>query len=146
VTAVAAEAGAAPAARRHLQVACAVIERDGRVLAAQRSAAMSLPLTWEFPGGKIHDGESPEECLARELREELGIAVRVLGALPPATHAYPGLTVTLHPRRCALAGGTLTLFEHAAVRWVLPGELGGLDWAAADLPVVASWLAARSGS
>ena len=62
---------------RHLRVACAIIERDGRVLAAQRSAAMTLPLKWEFPGGKIEAGESPEECLIRELMEELGVTVLV---------------------------------------------------------------------
>ena len=62
--------------RPHLQVSCAIIERDGLVLAARRSATMSLPLKWEFPGGKIDPGESPEECLVRELREELRILVQ----------------------------------------------------------------------
>ena len=57
----------------HIQVTCAIIARDGLVLAAQRSAVMSLPLKWEFPGGKINHGESTEECLRRELFEELSI-------------------------------------------------------------------------
>jgi len=125
----------------HLHVACAIIENRGLVLAAQRSAAMSLPLKWEFPGGKIRSRESPEACLRRELDEELGIAVSVHEALPPATHRYPTFTVTLHPFRCAIESGTLTLHEHAAVLWLAPEELLSLDWAAADLPVIEGYLA-----
>ncbi len=113
------------------------------MLATQRSAAMSLPLKWEFPGGKIHPGESPEDCLRRELREELGVAVCVLRRLPPHTHAYPAFTVTLHPFVCTIAAGEIVLHEHAAAAWVAPGELGVLDWAEADLPVIAAYLAGR---
>ena len=102
---------------------------------------MSLPLKWEFPGGKIKSGESPEACLHRELNEELGIAVSVREALAPATHRYPTFTVTLHPFRCALESGTLTLHEHAAVLWLAPEELLTLDWAEADLPVIEAYLA-----
>ena len=136
---------ATPGAQPHLQVACAIIERRGLVLATQRSGSMSLPLKWEFPGGKIDGGETPEECLHRELREELGIGVAIRGVLPPVTHRYPTFTITLHPFRCALSAGTLTLHEHAAVVWVAPGEMGALDWAEADLPVIAAYqaLAAR---
>jgi len=125
----------------HLHVACAIIENRGLVLAAQRSAAMSLPLKWEFPGGKIRSGESPEACLVRELNEELGIAVSVLEALTPATHRYLTFTVTLHPFRCALASGVPTLHEHAAVLWLPPETLLSLDWAEADLPVIEAYLA-----
>jgi 8-oxo-dGTP diphosphatase len=127
--------------RSHLHVACAILENRGLVLAAQRSAATSLPLKWEFPGGKIRSGESPEACLRRELKEELGIAVSVREALSPATYRYPTFTVTLHPFRCAIESGILTLHEHAAVRWLQPEELLALDWAAADLPVIAAYLA-----
>jgi 8-oxo-dGTP diphosphatase len=124
----------------HLQVACAIIEHDGLVLAAQRSVAMSLPLKWEFPGGKIKGGESPEACLHRELKEELGVAVSVHEALSPATHSYPTFTVTLHPFRCTIESGTITLHEHAAVRWLPPGGLLSLDWAEADLPIINGYL------
>src|SRR5512134_3336222 len=92
---------------RHLQVACAVIGRGGLILAAQRSGSMSLPLKWEFPGGKIRAGERPEECLARELVEELGVIVRVGGALPATTHRYPDFTVTLYPFLCAIDSGEI---------------------------------------
>lgn len=131
---------------RHLHVACAIIERDGRVLAAQRSASMSLPLKWEFPGGKIEAGESPEECLIRELMEELGVTVLVGTALPPATHGYPDFTVTLYPFTCRMAGGTITPHEHHTLTWIEPRRLPELDWAAADLPVIGSYLAStRAG-
>lgn len=126
---------------RHLHVACAIIERDGRVLAAQRSATMTLPLKWEFPGGKIEAGESPEECLIRELMEELGVTVLLGTALPPATHGYPDFTVTLYPFTCRVAGGTITPHEHHALTWIEPQRMPELDWAAADLPIINTYLA-----
>jgi 8-oxo-dGTP diphosphatase len=82
---------------KHIHVACAIIERDGLVLAAQRNVAMSLPLKWEFPGGKIDYGESSEECLRRELVEEMGIRICVGKNLPTNTHHYLTFSVTLHP-------------------------------------------------
>jgi 8-oxo-dGTP diphosphatase len=106
---------------------------------------MSLPLKWEFPGGKIQNGESAPVCLLRELREELGIAVSVREALPPSTHHYRSFTVTLYPFNCAEVRGEIVLHEHAAIAWVAPGELGKLDWAEADVPVIAEYLARRGG-
>ncbi|WP_298272348.1 (deoxy)nucleoside triphosphate pyrophosphohydrolase [Geobacter sp.] len=128
---------------KHLHVTCAIIERDGLVLAAQRSAAMSLPLKWEFPGGKIDPGESPEECLRRELVEEMGIHVRVGQSLPASTHQYPTFTVTLHPFVCTIETGEIVLHEHAAIAWLPPNELHTLDWAEADVPVIESYRAER---
>jgi len=123
-------------ARRHLEVACAIIERDGLILAAQRSGSMSLPLKWEFPGGKIREGERPEECLARELVEELGVVVTVGEALPRTTHDYRDFTVTLHPFFCVIESSEMTLHEHAAICWLPPDRLAELDWAEADLPII----------
>lgn len=125
---------------RHLHVACALIERDGLLLAAQRSAVMNLPLKWEFPGGKIEAGESPEACLHRELREEMEVSVVIGPALLPCTHHYPDFTVTLYPFVCHLASKVIVLREHAAMRWLAPAEIMTLDWAAADLPVIADYL------
>ena len=102
---------------------------------------MTLPLKWEFPGGKIETGESPEECLIRELMEELGVSVLVSAALTPATHGYPDFTVTLYPFTCRLAGGTITPHEHHALIWIEPQRMQELDWAAADLPVICEYLA-----
>lgn len=125
----------------HLHVACAIIEQSGMVLAAQRSARMNLPLKWEFPGGKIEAGETPVECLARELLEELEIAVVIGDALTPVSHSYDDFTVTLYPYVCSMNEGTMTLHEHAAIVWVEPQNLPELDWAVADLPIIAEYLA-----
>ncbi len=127
---------------KHLHVACAIIECDGLVLAAQRNAAMSLPLKWEFPGGKIDLDESSEECLRRELVEEMGIRVCVGKNLPTNTHHYSTFSVTLHPFVCAIESGEITLHEHAAIAWLKPEQLQTLDWAEADLPVIEMYLAA----
>jgi 8-oxo-dGTP diphosphatase len=126
--------------KTHVHVTCAIIERDGLILAAQRSATMNLPFKWEFPGGKIDPGETPEACLKRELVEELGIEVAVGPALEPATHSYQDITVTLYPFVCTIAKGEIVLHEHAAVGWLKPEELPDLDWAAADVPVLDNYL------
>ena len=123
-----------------IHVTCAIIERDGLVLAAQRSATMSMPFKWEFPGGKIHEGETPEECLRRELVEELGIQVAVGKSLPVSTHHYPAFTVTLYPYVCTITAGEIVIHEHAAIVWLPLDELHSLDWAEADLPVIEAYL------
>lgn len=131
--------GSSPA-RPHLQVVCALIEEAGRVLAARRSLTQSLPLQWEFPGGKIEDGESASEALVREIREELGIGIEVGAALDPVTHEYTDFTVTLHPRRCRITSSRPNPHEHAEIAWCRPDELRALDWAPADIPVVEAYL------
>jgi 8-oxo-dGTP diphosphatase len=125
---------------KHMHVACAIIERDGLVLAAQRSEAMSLPLKWEFPGGKIGLGESSEKCLQRELVEEMGIRVCIGKNLPTSTHHYSTFSVTLYPFVCAIESGEITLHEHAAIAWLMPEQLHTLDWTEADLPVIEMYL------
>jgi 8-oxo-dGTP diphosphatase len=124
-----------------IRVACAVIEDGDKVLATQRNTTMSMPLKWEFPGGKLHDGESPEECLDRELEEELGIRVTIRHALPPVEHRYEEFAIELIPFVCTIAEGTIVLHEHRALAWLSPHELNDLDWPAADIPVIASYLA-----
>lgn len=119
-----------------IHVACAIIQNNGLILATQRSAAMSLPLKWEFPGGKLEAGETPQECLLRELWEELGISVRVGQELEPLTHNYERFSVTLYPFLCDQIKGELVLHEHAAARWLPVHELPLLDWAEADLPLI----------
>jgi len=121
---------------KHIHVACAIIEIKGKVLCTQRSEVMSLPLKWEFPGGKIDEGESPEECLKRELIEELGIETFVGHACPTTTHHYPSVSVTLYPFICEIVSGEITLHEHNAMIWLPIKELHTLDWAKADWPVI----------
>lgn len=125
---------------KHIHVTCAIIEQDGFVLAVQRSASMSLPLKWEFPGGKINHGESSVECLKRELLEELAIHVCIGRILPTATHQYPSFTVTLYPFICRIDRGSIVMHEHSAAAWLLPDELHSLDWAEADIPVITTYL------
>jgi 8-oxo-dGTP diphosphatase len=129
----------------HYHVACAIIEQGGKVLATQRSTAMSLPLKWEFPGGKIKDGETAAECLERECREELGAEIVVVQPLSPTTHRYPEFTVTLYPFRCTIASGEIILHEHAALTWLPAAELHTLDWAEADLPVIDEYRRSAGG-
>lgn len=124
------------AARPHLQVACAILRQNNTILAVQRAANMRLPLKWEFPGGKIEAGETAEDCLVREVVEELGVRISVGAALSKVTYSYRDFTVTLHPFLAEILSGTLVLHEHAAARWLAPHELQLLDWAEADLPIL----------
>ena len=119
-----------------LHVTCAIIEHDNKLLICQRSASMKLPLKWEFPGGKIEDGESKEDCLKREIREELGLEIEVGLALTPAEHHYPEFSLRLYPFFCKWTGGSLAIAEHAQAIWVSFDELKNYDWAEADVPIV----------
>ena len=121
--------------KKHISVACAVIEADGLVLAAQPRVTMSMPLKWEFPGGKIHDGETSEGCLVRELLEELNVTVTVRRPLKPVTYEYPDFSVTLHPFVCAITEGEIVLHEHKAIKWLSPRELASLHLGEAAFPL-----------
>ena len=123
-----------------IHVACAIIEENGRVLAAQRNEFGRMPLKWEFPGGKIHANESPEECLKREVMEEMGARLEIKRALPPASHDYADFSVTLYPFVCSLLSKEITLHEHKDVKWLLPDELLTVDWAEADIPIIKVYL------
>jgi 8-oxo-dGTP diphosphatase len=129
-----------------LLVVCALIEKDGCVLMAQRPAHKHLGGKWEFPGGKIEPGETAEAALHRELGEELGVSIDILRSLAPHTHAYATVTVQLIPFvvRLAPESGEPQTHEHAALRWVPAGELTALDLPEADLPIIAGYLASRS--
>jgi 8-oxo-dGTP diphosphatase len=132
---------------KHVHVTCAIIERNGLVLAARRSASMHLPLKWEFPGGKIRAGEDPGDCMKREILEELDIEVDIADKLSPLTHTYPDFIVTLYPFICKAETSRYNLTEHAEAVWLRPDELFSLDWAEADLPVLDAylgWLERRS--
>ena len=129
---------------RHLHVTCAIIEENGLVLAARRSATMSLPLKWEFPGGKLEPGESRCECLQRELLEELGLYIEIGAPLTSHTHCYPDLTVTLYPFLCRVASGIIVLHEHSEICWLPPERLLDLDWADADQPIIREYQNSKS--
>jgi len=126
-----------------LQVTCAIIEHANKVLICQRSASMKLPLKWEFPGGKIEAGESKEDCLFREIKEELNIDIAIAGALTMVEHHYPGFSIRLYPFVCRLTTGELKPAEHAQAIWVDVMELPKYDWAEADLPIVSEYCLRR---
>jgi 8-oxo-dGTP diphosphatase len=122
-------------------VVCAVIERDGRLLLAQRPPHKLLPLKWEFAGGKVEPGEDPAVAIVREIREELGCAIRVTRALPRFIHDYGRVVIEMIPFVCAIEDsvGQPHAHEHVALAWVKLEELGNYDLAAADYPVIAAY-------
>ena len=121
-----------------VEVAAAVIFLDNKVLCVQRpvNASEYIFLKWEFPGGKVEVGESSEEALVREIREELSVDIEVSEFLMTVEHTYPDFHLTMHVFKCVLDQGEITLNEHVALKWLSLDELDQLDWAAADIPVV----------
>ena len=119
-----------------LKVTCAIITIDGKILAVQRSRTMSLPMKWEFPGGKIEPAETEMECIKREIREELGIEIEVQERLTPSIHQYPSFTIELIPYTAHYLSGDLKLKEHNSYVLMNRYELDRLDWAEADIPIV----------
>ena len=119
-----------------IQVTCGIIYKDGKILAAQRSEKMSLPLKWEFPGGKLVGGETEEECLIREIKEELNIIIAIQQRLHPVIHDYGHFTIQLIPFIATHISGDLHLLEHKQAEWFTPEELENLDWAPADIPIL----------
>ncbi|MGB5365169.1 MAG: 8-oxo-dGTP diphosphatase MutT [Polyangiales bacterium] len=118
-------------------VAAAVVIREGRVLLTLRVEGQHLAGMWEFPGGKLEDGESPEEALVRECREECGIDVDVGEILDVAHHRFPEKDVLLLFYRCGLRGGEVRHLQVADHAWVLPTELDRYSLPPADERVVA---------
>jgi 8-oxo-dGTP diphosphatase len=118
------------------EVTCAIIIKDGSVLVTQRSESMPHPLKWEFPGGKVKEGESVEECIKREIREELGLTVSVERLLPSVRHSYGAFPIVLIPLVCTIRQGNFSLKEHKSFRWVPLNELDSVDWLEADRGVV----------
>ncbi|GBD41937.1 CTP pyrophosphohydrolase [bacterium HR39] len=120
-------------------VACALIDVDGRVLVARRPEGRPMAGLWEFPGGKVRPGESPEAALVRELGEELGIRTResCLAPLTFASHAYPDFHLLMPLYVCRVFEGTPRPREGQELRWVRAAELAQLPMPPADRPLVA---------
>lgn len=122
--------------KKRINVTGAVLVKENRILAAKRGPEMSLPGYWEFPGGKIEQGETPEASLARELKEELLCDATVGEHLTTTEHEYDFGIVVLSTYFCTLNDAEPQLTEHAEIRWVAPHELESLEWAPADIPAV----------
>ena len=121
-----------------LVVACALVDADSRVLIAQRPANKAMAGLWEFPGGKVNDGERPEDALIRELVEELGITVReaCLAPLTFASHTYADFHLLMPLYICRRWEGTVTAREHQALAWVRANKLRDYPMPPADLPLI----------
>jgi 8-oxo-dGTP diphosphatase len=119
-----------------IRVVCGAVLRDARVLACQRSAETFPPSVWELPGGKVEPGETDETALVRELREELGIEVVVGDGLGVSVFDYGRKQVELVAYTARIVAGEPRALEHQALRWLGAGELAGLEWAPADLPLL----------
>lgn len=121
-----------------LVAACALIDPDGRVLIAQRPVGRPMAGLWEFPGGKVENGERPEETLIRELKEELGITVNeaCLAPLTFASHTYPDFHLLMPLYVCRRWNGTVAAQEGQRLAWVKPNRLKEYPMPPADVPLI----------
>lgn len=118
------------------EVACALIKRGDEILITQRSEEMSHPLMWEFPGGKLYPGESPERGLMREIMEELNIKIKVEQLLPSVKHDYGSLRIKLIPFICSIESGEIIPTEHKEVKWLRKDDLSKYSFLEADLKII----------
>lgn len=119
------------------EVVAALIEDKDRFLICQRPAHKTRGLLWEFVGGKIEPGETPEAALIRECREELGVPVEVGDLVADLTHRYPDMTVRLRLYRAVIARGIPQLLEHADIRWIRADQIDDFDFCPADVDILA---------
>lgn len=119
-----------------INVACAIIKDGLKVLACQRSHTMHLAGKWEFPGGKVERNETAGQCVVREIKEELGLIIRVVSPLKPIEHFYPEKSVRLIPFVCEIVAGQIHLNEHEDFRWIDSQSILAIDWAAADRKLI----------
>ncbi len=122
---------------KHIEVVAGIIKDGDKIFATQRGYG-EFKDGWEFPGGKMEPGETPQQALARELKEELAIDVNIGGFLCTVDYDYPTFHLTMHCFYCSVIGGELTLLEHEAAKWLKTTELHSVNWLPADIEVVAA--------
>lgn len=122
---------------KHIEVVAGIIKDGDKIFATQRGYG-DFKDGWEFPGGKMEPGETCEQALARELKEELAIDVNVGKFLCTVDYDYPTFHLTMHCFYCSVVGGELTLLEHEAAKWLKMTELHSVDWLPADVEVVSA--------
>ena len=121
---------------RQIEVVAAIIVKDNKVFATQRGDGEWKDF-WEFPGGKIDAGETPEEALRREIKEELDTEIAVGELFTTINYDYPTFHITMHCYLCTIENGSLTLLEHEAAKWLSLEQLDSVTWLPADLLVIA---------
>lgn len=129
-------------ALKKIDVVAAIITDGHQIFATQRGYG-TYKDGWEFPGGKMEPGESPEEALIREIREELDTEIAVGHLLDTVEYDYPEFHLTMHCYICRVRSGDLVLKEHEAARWLSASTIDSVDWLPADLqilPLVKYWL------
>lgn len=122
---------------KKIEVVAAIIKKGDRVFATQRGYG-DWKDWWEFPGGKMEPGETPEEALKREIREELDAEISVDKFLETIDYDYPQFHLTMHCFLCSLVGEALHLNEHEAARWLSAQNLNTVEWLPADLTLIAN--------
>ena len=121
---------------KRIEVVAAIIhDAEGRIFATQRGYG-EFKDGWEFPGGKMEAGETPEEALRREIWEELETRIEVERLVETVEYDYPQFHLTMHCFLCRVVSGRLELKEHEAARWLAKEELGSVDWLPADLQII----------
>lgn len=123
-----------------IHVLCAIIYIDTKILVAQRSEKMKLPLKWEFPGGKLEENESEIDCIKREIKEEINIEIEIIQKLSNSDYDYGTFKIKLIPYLANYISGDIQLSEHNDYRLLDKSELLNLDWAEADIPIVEEFL------
>jgi len=131
--------------RRRIVVVGAMIEQAGKYLITQRSPEASLPMLWEFPGGRVEEGENDRAAVTRELMERLGIGVEVGPQVMHVTHSYPDYDIDFRVFRCAIASGEVERTRIHDFRWVAPSELDQYQFPAADQKTFELLLGLRDG-
>ena len=121
--------------KKTIEVVAAIVIRDGKLFATQRGYG-EWKDWWEFPGGKIEPGESPEDALKREIREELATEIEVGDLLTTVEYDYPQLHLTMHCYLCSLISGQLSFLEHEDARWLTKDDLNSVRWLPADLEIL----------
>ena len=117
------------------RVTAAIIEKNGKILVTQRPGSDKLGLKWEFPGGKIEQGETPEQCLVREIKEELNLDIKITGHFMNSTYKYETGEIELICYFAKITGGEVKLNFHEAAKWIEKSQLKEFDFAPADIPV-----------